>query len=73
MGNKTPIQCMDLDKTCGNAQQFNMNDMKLFFKEKALPEDLVSDGGEIDLLIGISCPKLYQQVSTHEKGSLSII
>ena len=73
MGNKTPIQCIVLDKTCGNAQKFNIDHMKSYFKGKKLPDDLVSDGGEIDLLIGMSCPRLHQQVTIHEGNTLSII
>ena len=62
MGYRTPIQCIGLDKTCGNALRIDPHILQTLGQIVSIPGDIFVAGGEIDLLIGMSCPCLHQQI-----------
>ena len=62
MGYKTQIQCIVLDKACGNAISVDPKVVS-HLRKKTIPKDIYMEGGEIELLIGMSAPRLHQQIS----------
>ena len=73
MGYQTPIQCIVLDQTCGKALQIDHNILKDWGARNPLPKNLVIDGGEIELLIGMACPRLHQQISMYGDEEMTIV
>ena len=73
MGLLTPVQCIVLDKTCGNALMINRNVFASFGDIKVPEKEIVTRGGEVELLIGMNCPRLHQQISLYGKHNSLMI
>ena len=73
MGLQTSLQCIVLDKTCGNALQVDKEIFSLFGDIKVPERELVTTGGEVELLIGMNTPRLHQQISMYGKQNNLLI
>ena len=66
MGYRTPIQCSVLDKTRGKALKFDSQILSSLEKSITIPKnDIYMNSGEIELLIGMTSPRLHQQISMY--------
>ena len=64
MGCQTEIQCIVLDKTCGNALKVDERVLTRFGETLPVAKtELHLSGGEIELLIGMTSPQMHQQIS----------
>ena len=75
MGYRTPIQCIVLDKTCGTALKIDPCIFSLLDENATIPAtEIHTSGGEVELLLGMACPRLHQQISMYgQKGGLTIL
>ena len=74
MGYRTPIQCIVLDKTCGNALKFDSQILSSLEKNINIPKnDIYTNGGEIELLTGMTSPRLHQQISMYAEQNGKLI
>ena len=57
MGYQTPIQCIVLDKTCGNAIKLGPHIFSYFADDITVPKKAIIIGcGEIEIVIGMPWP-----------------
>ena len=64
LGCRTKIQCVVLDKTCGNAISVDPRIVQSL-ERIGISGGMVTAGGEIDLLIGMTYPNLHQQTALY--------
>ena len=67
-GQETQIDCIVLNEACGKLLPINKDLLEMAKSQFDInTEKLVSKGGEIDILIGMSSPQIHQQLSMRGK------
>ena len=62
-GKNHEIRCVVLSKTCGRALKFNNELISESSLSKLRNKNIYTEGGEVDLLIGMSNPEIHKQIS----------
>ena len=65
LGFQTSIRCIVLERTCGNAVKVDPQALSSLREKVPIPKDIYLGGGEIELLIGMTAPRLHQQISMY--------